>query len=234
MWTHPCQAHLPSLDKVARKLALLINTGDHWAYTSCNLNEDSQHIPLSTTGHLIAMINGTPSRSTCGHLSHLDVCKLLQCGVEVVYPEGLNRGLEPLQVSLPKLPIWDWDSHVESACEPTILQVNLPRIIPQWSLAPMSSPHSVTECPSNMVSCPRMTMKIEELLSITMPDNSEQPPAGISPKRPTSMATIVLLANREEIPLEVGKIDPGSCRGCLLPHWGHHNQVWPMTWPTRC
>ena len=33
VWAHPCQACLPLLDKVARKLALLINTGEDWPYT---------------------------------------------------------------------------------------------------------------------------------------------------------------------------------------------------------
>ena len=28
VWIHPCQAHLPSLDEAARKLTLLINTGE--------------------------------------------------------------------------------------------------------------------------------------------------------------------------------------------------------------
>ena len=107
VWTHPWQARLPSLDEVARKLTLLINTGEGWAYTFMQLNEDYQHIPLSTTGHISAMIDGAPSRSVCGHLSHLEVHKLLQCGVEVVYPEGINGGLELWWVSLPKLPIWD-------------------------------------------------------------------------------------------------------------------------------
>ena len=32
VWTYPCQAHLPLLDEAARKLALLINTGEDWAY----------------------------------------------------------------------------------------------------------------------------------------------------------------------------------------------------------
>ena len=31
VWTHPCQACLFSLDEAARKLALLINTGEDWA-----------------------------------------------------------------------------------------------------------------------------------------------------------------------------------------------------------
>ena len=176
VWTHPCQAHLPSLDEAVRNPALLINTGEDWAYAFMQLNEDSQDIPLSTTRYISAMIDGTPSRSACGHLNHLEVCKLLQCRVEVVYPEGLNRGLELMWVSLPKLPIWDLDSHLGPFHKLMLLQVNLPRIAPQWSLTPISSLHSVTECPSNMVSCPSMTMEIEELLSIAMPDNVEQPP----------------------------------------------------------
>ena len=64
VWTHPCQAHLPSLDEVARKLALLINTGEGWAYVFMQLNKGSQHIPLATIRHISAMIDSTPSRST--------------------------------------------------------------------------------------------------------------------------------------------------------------------------
>ena len=90
VWTHTCQACLPSLDEVVRKLTLLINTGEDWAYAFMQLNEGSQHIPLSTTGNISAMIDGVPSRGACGCLSHPEVCKLLKCGGEVVYPEGLN------------------------------------------------------------------------------------------------------------------------------------------------
>ena len=32
VWVHPHQACLPSLDEMARKLALLVNIGDNWAY----------------------------------------------------------------------------------------------------------------------------------------------------------------------------------------------------------
>ena len=103
------------------------------------------------------MIDGTSIGSSWGHLSHLEVCKLLQCGVEVVYPEGLNGGLELLWVLLLKLPIWDSDFHMESAHKPTLLQVNLPRIILQQSSTPISPLHSVTESPSNLVSHPNMT-----------------------------------------------------------------------------
>ena len=46
------------------------------------------------------MIDGMPSKSACGHLHQLEVCKLLQYGDQVVYPEGLNGGLEPVQTLL--------------------------------------------------------------------------------------------------------------------------------------
>ena len=121
MWANPFQVHLPSVDEVAKTLALLITTGEDWAYAFVQLNEHSQHIPLSTTRHISAMIDSVPGWSTCGHLSHLEVHKFLQCGGKVVYPEGLNEGLEPLQVSLPRFLIWDLDPLVESTCKPALL-----------------------------------------------------------------------------------------------------------------
>ena len=80
MWAHPHQAHLPSLDEVVRKLTLLIDIGDNWVYTFVQLNEGTLHVPLSSKGHISAMIDGVPSRGTCGHLHKLQVWKLLQCG----------------------------------------------------------------------------------------------------------------------------------------------------------
>ena len=144
-----------------------------------------------------------------GALSHLEACKLLQCGGKVVYLEGLNGGLEPLWVSLPKLPIWYLDPHGESACKPALLQVNLPRITgggklsvtPQWFSTPISSLHSVTECPSDMVPCPSMMMEIQELLSSTIIDTSGQLSIGISPRRPTSMVPDVPTASGGKSPL---------------------------------
>ena len=95
VWAHPYQACLSSLDEVARKLALLIDIGDNWVYTFVQLNEGTIHVPLSIEGHITTMIDGVPSRSTCGCLCQLEVCKLLQLGYQVVCPEGLNGGLEP-------------------------------------------------------------------------------------------------------------------------------------------
>ena len=103
VWVHPSQTLLPSLEEVARKLTLLINTKENWPYAFVWVCKDSQHIPISDAGHDSVMVGGAPSRSACGHLSQLEVCQHLQWGGEVVYPKGLNGGLEPLWVSLPKL-----------------------------------------------------------------------------------------------------------------------------------
>ena len=146
------------------------------------------------------MVDGASSLSVCGCLSQLEVCQLLHMGSEVVYPECLNVGLEPLWVHLPKLPIWD----TESTCEPTQLQVTLPRTtwgditkaFPQWSLMPISSPHSVTKYPSDIATGPSMMEEIEGILSCTMLDTSGQPSVHISPRRPAPMASNTLLASR--------------------------------------
>ena len=106
VWVHPCQALLPHW-MWWQKIALLISTREEWPYTFMQLCKDSQHIPLSKTRHISIMVDGAPSRSACRCLSHLEVHKLLQFGSKVVYPEGLNGGLEPLWVPLPKQSIWD-------------------------------------------------------------------------------------------------------------------------------
>ena len=178
IWVHPCQTLLSLLEEAAKKLTLLINTGDNWPYTFVQLCEDSQHIALSDAGHINIMVDGAPSRSTCGCLSCLKVCKLLQCGSGVVYPEGLNGGFELIWVPLPKQSVWD----VESTNEPAMLQVNLPTptcrdvtmAASQQLSMPISSPHSVTECPSDTVTRPSMEEEVERLLSGTlsnMPDS---------------------------------------------------------------
>ena len=120
MWVHPCQNLLSSLEEAAKKLALLINTGDDWPYAFMWLCEDSQHVPLSDR-HISIMADGAPSRSTWRHLGCLEVCKLLQCSSEVVYPKGLNGGFELIWVSLPKQLVWD----AESTNELAMLQINL-------------------------------------------------------------------------------------------------------------
>ena len=79
------------------------------------VNEDMQHLPLSNARHISILVDGAPGRSASGHLSQLEVCQLLYSGGVVIYPEGLNRGLRPVQVILPKLPL----SEAESTSEDT-------------------------------------------------------------------------------------------------------------------
>ena len=57
VWACPYQAHLSSLDEVVKKLTLLLNSGDNWAYTYVQLKEDAQHVPHSREGHISTMIN---------------------------------------------------------------------------------------------------------------------------------------------------------------------------------
>ena len=164
--------------------------------------------PLSNARHVSVMVDGAPSRSTCECLSQLEVHQLY-VGGEVVYPEGLFGGLEPLWVPLPKLPIWD----TESTCKPTQLQVTLPRTtwgdipkaIPQWSSTPISSLHSVTGCPSDIATGPGMVEEIEELLSSTMLKMPGQPSTHTSPRRPPTVAPNNPAANGEGIPSDLGE-----------------------------
>ena len=178
MWVHCCQTLLSLLEEAVKKLALLVNTGDDWPYTFMWSCEDSQHVPLSNAGHISVMVDGAPIRTTCRWLSCLEVCKLLQCGSEVVYPEGLNGGFKPIWVLLPKQLVWD----MESTNKPAMLQVNLPRTThgdvtmatSQWSSMPISSLPSVTECPSDTVTRPTMEEGVERLLSGTLSNMPEK------------------------------------------------------------
>ena len=90
----------------------------------------------------------------------------------MIYPGGLNWSLEPVQVTLPKLPLWE----IGSTSKDTWLWITLPRTtqgdspeaVPLWSLTTVSSPHSITECPSEVVTGPSLTKDIADLLSNPM------------------------------------------------------------------
>ena len=167
------------------------------------LCEDSQHVPLSDTGHISVMVDGAPSRSASRHLSCLEVCKLLQHSREVVYPEGLNGGPKLIWVPLPKQSVWD----AESTNRPATLQVNLPRTTcrdvtmatSQQLLMPISSPHSVTECLSDTITRPSMEEEAERLLSGTLPNMPEQSCAPVSPRRPPPKYPILQQPARKKL-----------------------------------
>ena len=175
VWAHQHQAHLSSLDEVMKKLALLIKLGNNWAYAFVQLNEDAQHVPLSNEGHLSAMVDGAPCRSICRHLHQLEECKLLQCGDQVVYPEGLNRGLEPVQTSLSGSLIWSMDMFGKPAHKPLFLLMHLSWVTlehcPPKAQAPCrtltlpSSSHLTMEHPPKTDSHISKTAEVQELLS---------------------------------------------------------------------
>ena len=104
--------------------------------------------------------------------SQLEVCKLLHSGGVVIYPGGLNGGLEPVQVTLLKLPLWEMGSTNKDMW----LWITFPRTTQEDSLEAVplqlstlvSSPHSVTECPSKVVTDPSLTEEIADLLSNPM------------------------------------------------------------------
>ena len=125
VWAHPYQAHLSSLDEVVKKLTLLINSGDNWAYTFVWLNKDAQHVPLPKEGHLSTMIDGTSSMNACRHLHQLEMHQLLQYGDGVVYPKGLNGVLEPVLTSLSEALVQGVNMLGEPSYEPSFLPVDL-------------------------------------------------------------------------------------------------------------
>ena len=150
------------------------------------------------------MVGGAPSRSICRCLSYLEVRKLLQHGSEVVYLEGLNVGFKQL--------VWDEESTNELA----MLLVNLPRTThgdvtmttSPWSSMPISSLHSVTECPSDTVTRPSMETEVEEHLSGILPNTAEPSGILVSPRKPPPVAPNTLVASKEEVPPDLGEIIP--------------------------
>ena len=90
----------------------------------------------------------------------------------MIYPGGLNGGLEPVSVTLLKLLLWE----MGSTSRDTQLQITLPRTTQGDSpeavllqlLTLVSSLHSVTECPSKVVTGPSLTEQITDLLSNPM------------------------------------------------------------------
>ena len=208
VWVHPHQPCLSSLDEVARKFTLLINLSDNWAYTFVWLSEDAQHVPLSNEGHLSAMVDGVPCRSACGHLCQLEVCRLIQCGDQVVYPKGLNGGLELLWTSLSGSLIWGMDVLGKPAHEPSFLLVDLSWVTqgdcmpkapaPHRISTPPSPSHITMEHPTKTDSHISMTTEVQELLSWAMLDTSSQASGDSTPKRPTSVTLWAAPSTRVE------------------------------------
>ena len=198
LWAHPYQAQLSSLDEVVKKLTLFIKLGNNWAYTFVQLNKDAQHVPVSNEGHLSATVNGAPCRSMYGCLHQLEVCKLLQYGDQVAYPEGLKGGLKSVQTLLSGPILWGLGVLGDSTCEPSFLPVDLSQATlgycmpeaptPHTTLTPYSPSHLTMKHPPKTDHHISMTTEVQELLSCATPDTSGQASGDSTPKRPTSAA----------------------------------------------
>ena len=167
-----------------------------------------QHLPLPNARYISILVDGAPGRSACGWLSQLEVCQLLHLGGVVTYPGALDGGLEPVQVTLPKLPLWE----VESTSKDTGLQITVPRAtqgdsleaVPLWSLTLVSSPHSITECPSKVVTGHRMMEEIEDLLLNPVFEMQGESSMCNSPRRPPLMVLLDTMVSKEENPPNPG------------------------------
>ena len=88
-------------------------------------------------------------------------------------------------VTLPKLLLWVTGSTSKDIqlqiTLPRTTQGDSPKAVPLWSLMPISSSHSVTECSSEVVTGPSLTKEIADLLSNPMLKMPGNPPLAIPP-----------------------------------------------------
>ena len=97
-----------------------------------------------------------------------------------------------------------------------MLQVNLQRTTcrdmamaaSQWFSMPISSLHSVTECPSDTVTRPSIEEEVERLLSSALSSMPEQSCAPVSPRRPPPMVPNTPAVSKEKAPPDLWKIIP--------------------------
>ena len=218
VWVHLQQACHHSLGEAAHKLTLLIDIGTNLVYTFAWLNEGALHTPLSSEGHMSAMIYFMPSINACGYLSQLEVHKLLQCGDQVVFPGGLNGGLESMWFTFPELPVWNTATPSQPTCEPLLLQVNLssmkPRdetpigLVPLIASMPLSSMQHAMEHPSEIATS--MTVELQELLLQAMPNTSDPVPGHPAPRRLPSVTLGFWPLTEEEGSQQSERIDSAT------------------------
>ena len=123
--------------------------------------------------------------SSEGHLNQLKVCKLLQCGDQVVCPKGLNGELEPMQFTFPELTLG------KPCHEMSLLWVNLSSmkqsneasiaLIPLMSSLQPSSMQPTMKNPCETATS--MTAEIQELLSWAMLNTLVPAPGNTTPRR---------------------------------------------------
>ena len=132
VWMHPHQVHLPPLADVAQNQLLLADEGANWPYVYIRMNNAMDHMPLSSVRHIGVMTSDLPSCNACGHLHQLCMWQLLQCRGQVVCPEGLNGGLEPLMFNIKELPLWNVG---ESSRDQSMMDVDLGNAVCMASLS---------------------------------------------------------------------------------------------------
>ena len=134
MSTSPAD-HYNIIEAAVYKLVLLINESADWAYAFVWLNEVLSHAPLSSEGHISAMMDGVPSMDAHGYLYQLQICKLLKHKNMVICPEGLNNKLEALQFTFLELPLWDAATPSKPTHEPLLIEVDLISMQPESGTA---------------------------------------------------------------------------------------------------
>ena len=190
VWAYSYQAHLSSLDEVAKNLPCSSTLAIIGPMLLCSL------MRMPKEGHLSAMSDGASSRNTCRHLCQLEMHQLLQCGDQVVYPKGLNGGLEPVLISLSGALVQGMNTLGEPAHEPSFLSVDFswftlgdypPKVsAPCRTSTPTPPSHLAMEHPPKADSHINMTAEVWELLSHAMLDTSSQALGDFPPERPTS------------------------------------------------
>ena len=126
-----------------------------------------------------------------------------------------------MQVTLLKLPLWE----TGSSSEDTRLWITLPRTTQEASLeavslqssTPVSSPHSVTECPSEVVTGPSLTEEIADLLSNPMFE---------MPGEPSTCNSPYSMAKKEGNPPDPGDVIQGYLKQPPPPPMGLHRWIW--------
>ena len=125
VWVNPCQARVPSMEKVVGKLTTWASSGPDWPYALVQLH---MRVPaMCTTPQGGALGHPTPERgrgnSLWMQISQLEVCQLLVASCQVVYPIGLNGCNEPIITSPPE-PLAS--SVSLTAGEPVHLEIDIP------------------------------------------------------------------------------------------------------------
>ena len=131
--------------------------------------------------------------------------------------EGLNGGLEPVQLSIPQLPVWDMITLGKPVCKSLQLQVDLPWAMlsdkmpffpgPSKASTPPPSPCLAAECPSEVANCTSMAAKLQELLPWTVLHTSGPAAGDNTLRRPISVAWVTPLTVREEDPHMLERAD---------------------------